>query len=65
MKNLLLEWAIKILLSVVGEYLTPEKIDEGKAKLVAYLRVLVKKQTPDFPFDDALVEVIAVALRVK
>jgi hypothetical protein len=64
MKDVLLKWALKLVLDAVGEYLTPEKVDEGKAKLVAYLRALAKDKTPDFDIDDELVDIVAKALRV-
>lgn len=56
--------AFQFLLKMVSQYLTPERIEEGKVKFVAFLRQLAKEQSPDFSFDDELVEVIAKALKV-
>ncbi len=56
--------ALQFLLKMVSQYLTPERIEEGKVKFVAFLRKLAKEQSPDFAFDDELVEAIAKALKV-
>lgn len=55
---------LQFLLKMVSQYLTPERIEEGKVKFVAFLRKLAKEQSPDFAFDDELVEAIAKALKV-
>lgn len=65
MKDVLLKWALKLVLGAVAEYLTPEKVDEGKAKLIALLRQLAKDKTPGLDVDDELVEIVAKALRVS
>lgn len=55
---------LQLVLKFVSQYLTPERIDEGKAKFIDFLRRLAKEQSPDFPFDDELVELLAKALGV-
>lgn len=64
MQDAIFKFAVRIILEAVKKWLTPEKIDEGKVLLVAFLRRLAKEQSPGFPFDDELVEIIAKALGV-
>lgn len=56
---------LQLVLKFVSQYLTPDRLEEGKEKFVAFLRKIAKEQSPDFPFDDELVEIVAKALGVK
>ncbi len=64
MKDLFLKWAMQIILKAVAQYLTPEKIEEGKVLLIAFLRKEASTLSPTFPFDDELVNLIAAAIGV-
>lgn len=59
------KFVMRMFIELVAKWLTPEKIEEGKAKFVAMLYKLAKEQTPDFPFDEQLVAVVAKALGVE
>ncbi len=65
MGNVVLKWAMGVVLKALESYLTPEKMDEFKVAFVNLLRTEAKALTPDFPYDDEAVEVLAVALGVK
>lgn len=64
MPDYILKWAIEALLKFLSGYITPQLFDKFKAAAVAQMRKMAKDQTPDFPFDDQLVELIAKALGV-
>ncbi len=64
MKDVILGWAMGIVLKALEVYLTPEQMDKFKADFVGMLRTDAKLWTPDFPYDDELVEILAKAMRV-
>jgi hypothetical protein len=64
MQNKILEWAMGIILKTLESYLTAEKINEFKVQFITMLRTESKLLTPDFPYDDEAVEVLAKALQV-
>jgi len=64
-KQWVMKYATQIVMDSLASWLTPEKVDEGKVKLVEWMRKMVKEQTPDFPLDDQVVEIIAKAFKVK
>lgn len=59
-----LGWAIEAALKFLSSYVTPELYKQVKTELVKGLRKAAKEQTPDFPYDDMAVEMIAKALGV-
>lgn len=59
-----LEWAMGIVLKALESYLTPEKVMEFKVAFITMLRTESKLLTPDFPYDDEAVEVLAKAMQV-
>ncbi len=65
MGNVVLKWAMEIVLKALATYLTPEKMEEFKVSFVTMLRTEAKALTPEFPYDDEAVEVLAAALGVK
>lgn len=64
MKEAVVKWAISMIMQEVYKLLTPERVRSWQVAGIAMLRDLAKKQTPDFPFDDELVEALAKALKV-
>lgn len=56
--------ALDWLLAEIGAQLTPEHLKEILTPVVAQMRVWAKSQTPNFPYDDAAVDALAVALGI-
>jgi hypothetical protein len=63
MKDVWLKYAVQILMGYVAQYLTPQKVEEGKVLLVKWLREQAKSSSS--PFDDQFAEIFARALQVK
>ncbi len=63
-KNVLLQWAIQVILKALKAEVNPEKVKIWETALIGLLRRLAKSQTPEFDWDDQLVELIASALQV-
>lgn len=59
-----LQWALDAVMKFIAGYITPDLIKGIEASAIAYMRQLAKDKTPNFPFDDELVELIAKALGV-
>lgn len=64
MPDYIIRLVLEALLKFLSGFITPEMVEKAKAALVKQMRELAKNQTPDFPFDDQLVELIAKALKV-
>ncbi len=63
-KGVLLNWAIETILKALKSEVNPERIKQWETALITLLRQAAKSQTPDFDWDDQLVEVLAAALQI-
>lgn len=64
MPDFIKKWIVDMAMKELQKVLNAGKLKELEAALIKEMRLLAKTKTPDFPYDDQVVEMLAKALGV-